>query len=316
MYYFIVNRQARTGKAALVWNEVKIVLRKHSVPYKAYETTFEGHATELARTLSSLPEEKVHIVILGGDGTINEVINGIVDFSKVKLGVIPIGSGNDFARNLRIKGSAEEIIMDILSHETGTMLDLGVVTWNDRKHRRLFTISSGIGFDAMVGKRAMTSRIKKFFNSIHLGKLTYTVITLQTIFSLRTFKGTITTPNHSERSFKHTIFCAAMNLRAEGGGVLMAPSSDPCDGLIPFCVAADIPPLILPFCLLLLLFGKHEKLKYFHQYSDTECHIHTETPVVLHADGEYLSDITDVWYECIPAQIELLNTIHTNPTDK
>ena len=100
-----------------------------------------------------------------------------------------------------------------------------------------------------------------------------------------------------------------MNLKAEGGGVPMAPSSNPCDGQIPFCVAADIPLFILPLCLIRLVLGKHEGLKYFHTYHDTSCHIKTELPVVLHADGEYLADVTEVWYECLPCRLELLNTI-------
>ncbi len=309
MYYFIVNTQARNGKAVHVWNEVKVVLKKHAVPYTAYETSFEGHATELARNLSRLPEEKVHIVILGGDGTINEVINGIEDFSKVRLGVIPTGSGNDFARNLSIKGTTEEIILDILSCDNGTMLDLGAVSWDEQKHRRLFAISSGVGFDALVCKKSMTSRVKKFFNAIHLGKLTYLVLTVQSLISMKTFQAEVKLKNHPDCIFKNVIFGAAMNLRAEGGGVPMAPSSDPSDGLIPFCIASDIPGIFLPFCLILLVLGKHERLKYFHEYDDVQCHIHSDVPIVLHADGEYLADVTDVWYECIPYRIELLNTI-------
>ena len=309
MYYFIVNLQARNGRASQVWNEVKVVLKKYAVPYEAYETSFEGHATELARKLSSLPEPKIHIIILGGDGTINEVINGIQDFKKVCLGVIPTGSGNDFARNLSIKGTAEEIIQDILSCEKGTMLDLGAVSWSERKHRRLFAISSGIGFDALVCKKSLTSRVKRFFNAIHLGKLTYLVLTVQSLLSMKTFHADVTLERYSKHTFDKVIFSAAMNLRAEGGGVPMAPSSKPSDGLIPFCVAADIPGLLLPFCLMLLVLGKHERLKYFHTYNDVYCYIHTDAPVVLHADGEYLADVTDVWFECLPNRIELLNTI-------
>ena len=309
MYYFIVNLQARNGRALQVWNEVKGVLKKYSVPYTPYETSFEGHATELARELSSLPEPKVHIIILGGDGTINEVINGIEDFTKVRLGVIPTGSGNDFARNLSIKGTSEEIIQDILSCENGTMLDLGAVSWNDRKHRRLFAISSGIGFDALVCKKSMTSKVKRFFNAIHLGKLTYLVLTVQSLLSMKTFQADVALDSHSKVSFHEVIFSAAMNLRAEGGGVPMAPSSKPNDGLIPICIASDIPSILLPFCLILLVLGKHERLKYFHTYDDISCHIHMDAPVVLHADGEYLADVTDVWFECLPNRIELLNTI-------
>ena len=309
MYYFIVNSQARNGNAAHIWNAVKVVLKREAIQYKAFETSFEGHATELAQKLCQMNEEKVHIIILGGDGTINEVVNGITDFDKVCLGVIPTGTGNDFARNLGIKGSPEELIHDILKCEKGTKLDLGVVCWEEEKKHRLFTISSGIGFDALVCKYAMTSKVKKTLNSIHMGKLAYLMLTVKSLFAIKTYKADVEFGNNPDMTFKKVIFSAGMNLRAEGGGVPMAPSSDPSDGQLPFCIASDIPGIVLPFCLILLVMGKHERLKYFHIINDTSCHIRMDSPVVLHADGEYLGDVTEVWYECLPQKLELLNTI-------
>ena len=310
MYYFIVNTHARTGNAGYIWDEVKAVLKKEDISYRAFETSFEGHATELARELTKDVVESVNIVILGGDGTINEVVNGITDFDKVRLGVIPTGTGNDFARNLGIKGTTEELIHDILKSDKGTKLDIGAVRWGDEEHkRRLFNISSGVGLDALVCKKALTSKVKKIFNSLHLGKLSYLVLTVQSLFSMKTYGCSIKLGKNPDCSYKKVVFSAAMNLRAEGGGVPMAPSSNPCDGMIPFCVAADIPRFILPFYLILLVLGKHEKLKCFHTFHDTECYIHTDSPAVLHADGEYLADVTDVWYECLPCKLELLNTI-------
>ena len=310
MYYFIVNTHARTGNAIHIWNEAKAILNKEGVSYKAFKTLFEGHATELARELTSDTSEMVNIIILGGDGTINEVVNGIADYDKVHLGVIPTGTGNDFARNLGIKGTTEEIVHDILNSQHGTKLDLGVVYWGEQKKwKRLFNISSGVGLDALVCKKAMTSKVKKIFNFLHLGKLSYLVLTVMSLFSMKTYGGTMKFGKNPECSYEKVVFTAAMNLRAEGGGVPMAPSSNPCDGLIPFCIVADIPGVILPLYLIRLVLAKHETLKCFHMIHDTECYIHTDTPAVLHADGEYLADVTDVWYECMPCKLELLNTI-------
>jgi YegS/Rv2252/BmrU family lipid kinase len=259
--------------------------------------------------LCQLDEEKVNIIILGGDGTINEVVNGITDFSKVRLGVVPTGTGNDFARNLGIKGAAEDIIHDILKCEKGIKIDLGVISWDKQRKRRLFCISSGIGFDALVCKYAMTSRVKKVLNSIKMGKLAYLILTIRSLFAIKTFDAKISFGNSEDKKFKDVIFAVGMNLRAEGGGVPMAPSSDPCDGLLPFCVAADIPKWILPYCLIRLVLGKHESLKYFHIHNEVSCHIQTDSQIVLHADGEYLGDVSEVWYECLPQHLEVLNVI-------
>ena len=288
MYYFIVNTHARTGNAVHIWDEVKSVLNKDEIPYKAFKTLFGGHATELARELTKDATEPVNIIVLGGDGTINEVVNGIVDFDKVRIGVIPTGTGNDFARNLGINGTPEEMIHDILRADKVTKLDVGVVRWGDQgQKKRLFNISSGIGLDALVCKKALTSKVKRICNSLHLGKLSYLVLTVQSLFSMKTYSGAFKLRKHGECSYGKVVFAAAMNLRAEGGGVPMAPSSNPCDGLIPFCIVADVPRFILPFYLIRLVLSKHENLKCFHTLHDTECYIHTDTPAVLHADGEY-----------------------------
>ncbi len=309
MYYFIVNTQARNGNSMHIWNEVKVVLKRESIQYKAFETSFEGHATELAQKLCQMDEEKVRIIILGGDGTINEVVNGITDFEKVCLGVIPMGTGNDFARNLGIKGAPEDLIHDILDREKGIKLDIGQVRWGSGSKKRRYAISSGIGFDAMVCKYSMTSRVKKVLNTIKLGRLAYIILTLKSLFTIKTYGAKFAFGHNPKLTFKKVIFSAEMNLRAEGGGVPMVPSAVSTDGMLSFSIAADIPALKLPYYLLLLVLGKHEHLKCFHVINDTSCHIRTDAPVALHADGEYLGDVREVWYECLPQKLEVLNTI-------
>ena len=102
MIYFIVNITARTGKSRAIWMEMKEILENRGIEYKAFQTRYAGHATDLARKISSLPEDRIYLITVGGDGTLNEVINGITDFSRIVLGILPIGSGNDFARGMGI----------------------------------------------------------------------------------------------------------------------------------------------------------------------------------------------------------------------
>ena len=312
MYYFIVNTHAKTGNSIHTWDKIKTVLDKEGIPYQVYETLYAGYATEVVKELTEHSVEHINLIIVGGDGTINEVVNGISDFSNISIGVIPAGTGNDFARNLGIKGSTEEVLNDILSRKEETRLDLTMLHWESKKRSRVFAISSGVGFDALVTKRNTASRIKPFCNKLGLGKLSYLIATVQSLFLMRTYAADVTVEDKPVQSFNRVIFSSAMNLRAEGGGIAMAPRATATDGLISFCVAAEIPWYKLPFYLILLVLAKHENLKCFHVYNCSKCHIRTNKPVTIHCDGEYLGEASDLWYESLPQKLSILNTI----TDK
>lgn len=310
MYYFIVNTHAKTGNSIQTWNAIKTLLDTRGIVYKVYETLYAGYASQVAAELTEGATEHIRIVIVGGDGTINEVINGISDFSKVSVGVIPAGTGNDFARNVGIKGNVESILDDIVAQKPETILDLGIVHWESMKRNRIFAISSGVGFDALVTKKNSKSGIKSFCNKLGLGKLSYLILTIQSLFTLQTFPAEMEVDEVKKSTFNKVIFSCAMNLRAEGGGIPMAPKASAEDGLLSFCIAAEIPGWILPIYLVHLVLGKHEKLKHFHIHNCNDVHIKTSTPVTLHCDGEYLGETTEIWYKSFPHTLSLLNTLN------
>ena len=101
MYSFIVNPNARSGLGLEIWKQVEEILNEKNVEYKVYMTRYPEHASEFAKEITEAYENPT-IIAMGGDGTVNEVMNGITDFSKVTLGYIPIGSSNDFARGLEL----------------------------------------------------------------------------------------------------------------------------------------------------------------------------------------------------------------------
>lgn len=230
--YFIVNEGARTGKAAEVWKLVRGLLIEKGIAYKAYETKHKGHATSLAAHIAALPQDVIYLVVLGGDGTVNEVLNGITDFDKVRLGVIPTGSGNDFGRGIGLPKDPQTALENILScieqeQQTGKAperIDLGQVSWPGADTPRIFGISAGTGLDAIVCKKALQSGLKKFLNKIHLGKLTYLLLTVQTLFTMDTAQVTYTYYGKEQQEQtvdkNKVIFTAVMNLRAEGGEFL------------------------------------------------------------------------------------------------
>lgn len=308
MLYFIVNYTSATGKCRNVLKKVIDRLSEKGTEYKLYRTKYKGHAAEIAEKLSKLPDEKITLIVIGGDGTINEVLNGITDFEKVRLGIIPAGSGNDFARGIKIDTDINVLVDKLINnHSTDNTrrVDLGRVCFED-KGSRLFGISSGVGMDAIVCKEVSGSRIKKLLNKLHLGKLSYIFMTVYTLFSMETTDITVDY-GKEKRTINDVIYFVGMNLRAEGGGVPMAPDALPDDGKLSFSSAAGIPKWRTFLCLPILVMAKQKWLKGFDIYPADYAVLKTAKPMILHADGEYLGQFTKIKYECLPGMLNIIN---------
>ncbi len=304
MYYFIVNRQGGSGRAAKRWKAVRRVLAERNVQYKAFETKYPGHARELAEKVSALDDPDIRLIVAGGDGTINEVLNGITDFEKVRMGVIPIGSANDFVKGIGLPEKPEDVMLAILSGKQERRMDVGHVTAENGTNR-LFGISSGIGLDAIVCKKVGESKQKKLLNKLHLGRLSYVLMTVETLFTMKKYKVTVKADD-KEYSFNDMIFLAGMNLAAEGGGVPMCPAALTDDGKISVCVADRVAKPRAFLLLGSLIKGKHVGKRGFVLFDTKELSLTAEKPMVLHADGEYLGDVTEISMEMLPQKLRLL----------
>ena len=145
MYYFIVNPGSRSGNGKYVWQKAERILDQEDVEYRVYFTAYRTHATELAAEITARTE-RLTLIAVGGDGTVNEVINGIRDFSRVTLGYIPTGSSNDFARCMGLPTDTEAAVQNILHPTHFDKIDLGLMELGGQK--RYFAVSCGCGFYA------------------------------------------------------------------------------------------------------------------------------------------------------------------------
>ena len=310
MLYFIVNEKSRSGKGAKIWQEIMTVLQAKNITYKAWITEYAGHSFSLAGNICEMEDPDICLIVVGGDGTANEVINGMTHFEKVRFGVIPTGSGNDLARGLGIKGSPVEtlhVILNCIQKEgEARTLDLGQVTWNGGEKPRLFAISAGTGLDALVCKKALKSKVKDFLNKLHLGKLTYLFLTVESLFSMKTSDAAVHFDAKGQKNLRKVIYIAAMNFPAEGGGVPMAPAADAADGKLSMCCVHGIPKWKTLFLLPMLVLGKHTGIRGFEIVDGTVCSVRLKTPMVLHADGEYCGDVTEIQFSCLPGKLRLL----------
>ena len=201
MYHIIINPASRSGRGAKIWSEqIEPALKESNAVYQTYFSKKAGEVKHLAAQITAEhPDDSdLKIIILGGDGTVNEALQGIADPSKVILGYIPTGSSNDLARDLHIPKEPKAALDLILRDAAPRVMDLGRLTYLDEdqpEESRLFAVSCGIGFDAAVCAEAMHSPIKDTMNRIGLGKLTYLGIALKQLITARKVSCTLTIEN-------------------------------------------------------------------------------------------------------------------------
>lgn len=283
MYYFIVNPASGSGRGKTVWVTVKTELDRLDVHYRAFLLSGPGEAGQLARGFSGI-KYPVTIVVVGGDGTINEVINGLSSFKNITFACIPTGSGNDFVRGLGLSRDPVDALHAILQPQKIREVDIGQVSCGPRTFS--FAVSSGIGYDAAVCNAVHDSKLKVMLNLFHSGKLVYLLTALWQLLSMKRHTLTVTIDDRDTYTYEDTYFAAAMNLRYEGGGFMFCPDALPDDGCLDLLVANQISRLRALKLLPLALSGKHVGHRGVHIVRFHKAIIHSSAPVCVHTDGE------------------------------
>lgn len=282
-YYFIINPKARSGMGEMVWHMLEPELKKQRVAYQSFQTGAGKEAEKIAAKITA--DGGAHtLVVLGGDGTVNEVVNGIVNPEKTTLGYIPVGSGNDFARGLGLPDDPQKALELILHPKRTICMDIGEIVKTD--DRRRFAVSGGIGFDAAVCHEVCVSKWKSFLNRIGMGKLSYAVVALDRLRKDRPVKMKMILSDGTEKVFPNTYFAAFMNLPFEGGGFRFCPEASPEDGMLDVIVLYDVKVPGILFLLPLALFGKHLGFRGVEVMRCASVHVMTERALAIHTDGE------------------------------
>ena len=160
--------------------------------------------------------------------------------------------------------------------------------------------------DALVCKKNATSKIKVIMNRLGLGKVSYLIVTVQSLLTMETADMAVKVDGSSTLNFKRTIFAAAMNTKAEGGGVPMAPKASVTDGLLSTCFVYKFSKLGALIRLPFLATGTHEHFNGFKVFDCKSIDIKIKKPMALHTDGEYLGDVTEVTYSCLPGKMRFM----------
>lgn len=286
MYHFIINPNSRSGKGALIWQDLKKILDERGIKYEAHLTGYRGHAGELAGALTErhTSESPVNLIAVGGDGTIQEILSGIRDLSAVRFGYIPTGSGNDFCRGMKLPQNSGDALDMILKNPRTFPMDVPRITCGGQKSR--FAISCGIGFDAAVCHEVGVTPMKKILNRLGLGKLVYLFVALKQLLFLKPSPMAIQLDGSRKLSFKKVYFIAVMNLKYEGGGFKFCPDARPNDGLLDIIVVEGLNKPTVLACLPTAFFGKHTHFKGIHIYQARRVSVRSKRPLPIHTDGE------------------------------
>lgn len=286
MYHFIVNPNSRSGAGKQIWADIRAVLERKHVPYKAYMTRYSGHATRITAKITekATRENPVTLVAMGGDGTIHEVFSGIRDLDSVVFGFIPTGSGNDFCRGMGIPTDSLEALYNILRCKVPVRLDVPYVIAGGRKLR--FGISTGIGYDAAVCHEVASSPMKDGLNRIGLGKLVYLVVALKQMLFVTPTPAVIRLDSGRRYYFSHLYFAAVMNQEFEGGGFKFCPSARSDDHVLDLIAVEGMSRLRMLLTFPTALWGGHTKAPGVHIMRCTKAQILTASRTAVHVDGD------------------------------
>jgi diacylglycerol kinase (ATP) len=298
----IYNPTAGKGSAGKRLPKVQSLLEGSGFDCDLVLTEAPGHAKELG--CQAVEEGRSLVVAAGGDGTVNETINGLMQAEvngggRPALGVLPVGRGNDFAFGMGIPHQIETAC-DILVKDQRLKIDIGHVTGGDYPDGRYFGNGIGLGFDTVVGFEA--AKIKWL-----QGEASYLAAVIKTIFLYS--KAPVYEIQVDDEVFQQPfLMVSVMNGRRMGGAFLMAPDSHPSDGSFDLCLAGDVKQLrILPLAATFIS-GKQTKDKDIRMMRARSVSIRAVNgSIPAHADGETLCTAgMSLSIRILPAALEVV----------
>jgi YegS/Rv2252/BmrU family lipid kinase len=286
-HIFIINPVAGKGKTYKLIPEIKEYFDNNSAAssdgFIIEMTKYPGHATELASAYSRTGNHRIYSV--GGDGTLNEVLNGMAG-SECSLASIPAGTGNDFIKTFSTVKSLKNIIARMVE---GTEKLIDIASANGK----LYANISSIGFDAQVVYNTMKYKTLPLIT----GEMAYTLGTLSAI------KNSASKALHididGECMQKQALLLAVGNGRFYGGGKMALPEADPADGLLDICLVDKVSRIKILALFPKYIKGEHGSLEMVHFYKCRKVVVHSEEPIVMNIDGE-ISVVNKAEFEIIP----------------
>lgn len=291
----IFNPNAGRGRGQKRVQEVRDALDAAGVPYESVISEDRGHAIELAHRAALAGREL--IVAAGGDGTINEVVNGLMEAATegaamARLGIMPIGSGNDFAGSLGIPLDLRQAAEKLKRGELRAV-DIGLV------NGRYFDNNVGVGFEAMINIEAHKMTWLR-------GQVLYLTAVFRALVSFPFPTVTIDLDGRQIKD-KSILMISVGNNPRIGGGFPITPDAVPDDGEMDICIVDAIPRAKILQLLPKAMKGTHRNEPEVELARFTHLVIESEQSLPVHADGEILwNDAHRVEVQVLPGLLEVI----------
>ena len=302
----IVNPAGASGRALKLWKRLEPLFEEYG-EYTLHKSTKERGIESICRELTSSGERTV-LAVIGGDGTLNEAINGIADFENTLFGFVPCGTGNDTERDMDLPDKKEDIVKRLLACKVMREADIGQLDFykpDGTVLKRRFAISSDIGFGAATCAFADRSKLKPVLNKIGLGKLIYLVGALKVCFGSKPACIKVTYGGKT-RVYKKCLCAIVMNHAYEGGGFKFCPDADFTDGRLDICVGNGISKLAFLKVLPSAYSGKHKGMRGIYLDRLKDVTMTSDIPLWAHTDGEVLGETKKVKMKLLDDMLKLI----------
>lgn len=282
-WFVIINPTSGNGSSKRKWPRIKALLNAEDFDFDSAFTEYEKHSVLLVQI--AVKQGFRNIISVGGDGTLHNIINGIqrqnsVNSSDIQIGVVPIGTGNDWIKTYNIPINNEKAI-SIIKRGVLRQQDLGKIEFIDQKQEPIyFNNLAGVGFDGFV-----VSKVGKYKN---LGAIAYLIGAIAGLFSFKNFSSTITL-NETEIRTKSLMVLAGL-CKYSGGGMQLTKDPNPNDGLFDVSIAKDLSKFDILKNLSNLFNGKivdHSKVENY-KVSELSIIITSKVKPFIQADGELI----------------------------
>lgn len=282
-WFVIINPTSGNGLSIRQWPKVKALLQTYEFDFDFSFTENENHSPKLLQ--QAIENGFLNIICVGGDGTLHNIVNGImnqdrVSSEEVAVGMIPIGTGNDWVKTHHIPNDFKKAIQ-LIKKGSKKNQDLGKIEFlNEDRKPVYFNNLAGVGFDGFV-----VSKVHKYK---HFGALAYLTGSVLGLFSFKNFKSKVVVNNTEINSKTLMVLVGLCNY--SGGGMQLTKDANPFDGLFDISIAKNIGKLDIIKNLTKLFSGNivnHKKVETLKSNVITITIDEDELPFIQ-ADGELI----------------------------